>query len=54
VQDAGIAARGEVGHVAPNVADDPYSEVRTAAARRARVEGHVDILAYLDSVVNTT
>src|SRR5581483_2521334 len=30
VEDSGVAARSEIGHVAPDVADDPHSEVRTA------------------------
>src|SRR5207248_11090872 len=54
VQHPGISARREVGHVAPDVPDHPYSEVRATDARGARLEGHLCILSYFSSVVNTT
>ena len=54
VQHPGIAARREVGHVPPDVADHPYSEVRATDARGARLEGHLCILSHLTPVVNTT
>src|SRR5581483_6666351 len=54
VQHPRIAARGEVGHVASHVAHDPNAEVRAAGARRARVEGHLWILAHSELMVNTT
>ena len=47
VQHAGVAARGEVGHVATYVAHDANAEVRAAGQPTSRaVEGHADILSY--------